>query len=85
MQLSLGQYEDALQHLELAYESTPWDNGSRQLLGEALLVNGRIDEGTALWAQVNNAQGQLQSRKFWYEHIAHEERLTQIRAGIEGR
>ncbi len=51
LELSLGQYEEALKHLEMAYKGTPWDNGTRQLLGEALLVNGRVDEGAALWAQ----------------------------------
>jgi hypothetical protein len=85
LELSLGEYEDALGHLELAYKSTPWDHASRLLLGEALLVNGRVDEGSALWASINNSQAQLQARAFWYEYLADEKRLAQIRAGLERR
>ena len=61
-----------LEHLKLAYKSTPWDHATRLLLGEALLVNGRIDEGAELWASINNSQSQLQARAFWYEYIADE-------------
>ena len=38
--LSLGEYAEALKYLEAAYASTPGDNATRQLLGEAYLVNG---------------------------------------------
>jgi predicted negative regulator of RcsB-dependent stress response len=83
LELSIGEYEDALKHLELAYESTSWDNGTRLMLGEAMLVNGRNDEGRALWADVNNAQEQLQTRVFWYKYIGDDERRAQIRKGIK--
>ena len=43
--LSQGAYEQALVHLMMAYEATPWDNATRQLLGEAYLVNGRCRKG----------------------------------------
>jgi hypothetical protein len=84
LELSLGEYEDALEHLELAYKSTPWDHATRLLLGEALLVNGRVDEGAALWASINNSQSQLQTRAFWYEYLEDENRLAWIKAGFEG-
>jgi len=54
--LSRGDYVGALAYLERAYDTTPGDNATRQLLGEANIVNGRMDEGVALWADVNNAQ-----------------------------
>lgn len=82
VELSLGEYRDAQKHLELAYEQTPWDNATRQLLGEALLTNGRSADGKELWAGVNNAQGQLNARAFWYEFIADEERLAMIEEGL---
>ena len=50
IELSLGDYEEALSHLLAAYEMTPWDNATRQLLGEAYIVNGQVDDGAALWA-----------------------------------
>lgn len=69
IELSLGDYEEALSHLLAAYEMTPWDNATRQLLGEAYIVNGQVDDGAALWAGVNNAQDQLQIRAFWPHNI----------------
>ncbi|MFL7837436.1 MAG: O-antigen ligase family protein, partial [Candidatus Promineifilaceae bacterium] len=66
IELSLGQYESVLSHLQSAYSAMTWDNAARQLYGEALIVNGLVDEGTALWQQVNDQQGQLSYREFWY-------------------
>jgi hypothetical protein len=50
------------------------------LYGEALIVTGREAEGAALWATVNNAQGQLDIRAFWYEHIGDAARLAAVQA-----
>jgi hypothetical protein len=85
IELSMGDYEDALAHLLAAYERTPWDNATRQLLGEAYIVNGQVDEGAALWAEVNNAEEQLQIRAFWYDYIDDPERLNAIQAVLNGR
>jgi tetratricopeptide (TPR) repeat protein len=78
IELSLGQYEDALAHLEAAYTAEPDVTTTRQLLGEALIVNGRIEEGQALWSDINREQGQLGARIFWYEHIGDAERAAWI-------
>ena len=78
IELSLGQYEDALAHLEAAYAAEPGAVTTRQLLGEALIVNGRVEEGKALWADVNREQGQLDARIFWYKHIGDAERAAWI-------
>jgi hypothetical protein len=83
IELSLGAYEAALGHLEAAYQSTPWDNATQQLLGEAYLVNGRAAEGQALWADVNDVQGQLGIRAFWYDHIGDEVRLAAVQAAMK--
>ena len=85
IELSLGEYEDALAHLSAAYERTPWDNATRQLLGEAYIVNGQVDEGAVLWAGINNGEDQLQLRAFWYEYIDDRERLAAIQAALNGR
>ncbi len=77
IELSLGEYEQALAHLEKAYRQAPWDNATRQLLGEAYLVNGRKSEGQVLWETVNDAQLQLAARRFWYKHIGEEDRISQ--------
>jgi tetratricopeptide (TPR) repeat protein len=78
IELSLGEYRDALVHLRAAYAAEPHVTTTRQLLGEALIVNGRVEEGKALWADVNREQGQLDARIFWYEHIGDDERAAWI-------
>ena len=83
--LSLGQYEDALAHLEAAYAAEPGAVTTRQLLGEALIVNGRVEEGKALWASVNREQGQLNGRIFWYEHIGDGQRAAWIKQAASGQ
>ncbi len=76
IELSLGDYENALYHLEQAHAGEGWDNSARQLLGEALIANGRVAEGVVLWRSVDNTQGQLDLRRFWYEHIGDADRLA---------
>lgn len=85
VQLSMGDYEDALGHLEAAHAAEPWSEINRRLLGEALIVNGQPQEGTALWAGVSNEQGQLEARAYWYEYLGDVERTAWIRQAIADR
>jgi hypothetical protein len=85
IELSLGEYEAALGHLEAAYAAEPGSVTTRQLYGEALIVNGRVDGGRALWAEVNDAQGQLRLRAFWYQHIGDAERAAWVKAAAGER
>jgi ferric-dicitrate binding protein FerR (iron transport regulator) len=78
IELSIGQYGEALVHLEKAYQTMPMNNTIRQLFGEALIVNGRISDGAALWSTVNNEQGQLKARRFWYQYIGENDHLAAI-------
>lgn len=82
IELSMGNYEAALAHLEKAYRLTPYDNTTRQLLGEAYLANGHQLEGTELWRSVNNEQQQLSLRQFWYGEIGEAPRQEVIQAAI---
>ena len=82
MELSLADYDAAAAHLARAYAAMPWDNATRQLYGEALIVTGRGAEGAALWTTVNNAQRQLDIRAFWYEHIGDAPRLAAVQAAL---
>jgi predicted Zn-dependent protease len=82
IELSLGQYEAALDHLTAAYAAKPGSVTTRQLLGEALIVNGRLDEGSALWQDVSNDVGQLTLRAFWYRHIGDDARAGAIQQVI---
>jgi tetratricopeptide (TPR) repeat protein len=85
IELSMGDYEDALGHLEAAHVAEPWNDINRRLLGEALIVNGRLQEGAALWAGVSNEQRQLEARAYWYEQIGDAERAAWIRQAIADR
>lgn len=76
IELSLGQYASALDHLEAAYAERPDNATVRQLYGEALLANGRLAEGQALWATVPDEQGQLAGRVYWYRSIGDEQRAA---------
>jgi tetratricopeptide (TPR) repeat protein len=78
IELSLGEYEDALTHLEAAYAVEPGSETTRQLLGEAMTVNGRVDEGQSLWTGVQTEQGQLDLRLFWYQHIGDAKRAAWV-------
>jgi hypothetical protein len=78
IKLSLGEYEEALRHLEVAYSQASWDNATRQLLGEAYLMTGRIDEGVELWSRTNNEQGQLALRSAWYRDFETSEKFDII-------
>ena len=80
--ISRGAYDDALRHLQTAYAQEPWDNATRQLMGEALIATGRVAEGRAFWATVNDAQNQLAAREFWYQHIGDDRRYATIKQAL---
>jgi tetratricopeptide (TPR) repeat protein len=85
IELSLGEYKDAVDHLKAAYASEPWSETTRQLYGEALITAGQVAEGQALWSRVAGDQGQLQARIFWYEYIGDEERAAWVRQAAGDR
>lgn len=84
IELSLGRYEAALEHLTNAYEIFPGDNATRQLLGEALIVSGHVEAGRKAWQGINQEQNQLALREYWYSYLGdslregaiHEARIT---------
>jgi hypothetical protein len=84
IELSLGEYEEALAHLEAAYATQPGNRTTRQLYGEALIANGRLNEGKALWTDVYDEQGQLDARIFWYQHIGDQERAEWMKQAAGG-
>jgi hypothetical protein len=85
IELSLAKYEAALHHLQAAYAVESTSLTTRQLLGEAYVVNGQLDRGAALWADVNTEQRQLELRAFWYKHVGDAQRAEWIRQAAGGR
>lgn len=82
IELSQGNFDQALAHLEAAYRLTPWDNGTRQMLGEAYIVTGDGRRGTVLWSDVDNTHGQLEARAYWYRWLGDAERQQLIRNAL---
>jgi tetratricopeptide (TPR) repeat protein len=78
IELSRGEYADALDHLAAAYQAEPGSTTTRQLYGEALLANGHLAKGQALWAGLDNGQGQLDIRAWWYRHMGDTQRAAWI-------
>jgi len=85
IELSLGEYADALGHLERAYAAESWSPTTRLLYGEALIVNGRLDEGQALWAGLSPGEGQFRGRAFWYRYIGDGQRAAWIEQAAGSR
>ncbi|MGD8806276.1 MAG: O-antigen ligase family protein [Chloroflexota bacterium] len=85
IELSLGEYEAALGHLQDAYTSTPWDNATRQLLGEAYITTGDVATGMTLWRSVDNGVSQLDLRRFWYEQLGEDPPLGYVRQTAMGQ
>jgi len=83
IELSTGEYEDALRHLKVAYAQAPWDNATRIMLGEAYLANGRVDDGAAFWSLANNDQGQLDLRTAWYKNGEYAELFDHVKSTVE--
>jgi len=85
IELSLGEYDEALSHLTRALAAEPRSETTRQLLGEALIANGQLRAGRELWSTVENRQGQLDLRASWYGHIGDEQRAAWMREAADGR
>jgi O-antigen ligase len=77
IELANGEYDRAMPHVQAAFATTPGFRASRQLQGEALAVEDRLDEAAALWRSIDAAQGQLQQRLDWYLYFMKDD----VRAG----
>jgi tetratricopeptide (TPR) repeat protein len=78
IELSLGQYDAARQHLLAAYTFAPDQRATRQLLGEAYAITGEIDRAVALWQKIEVGENQLGIRVWWYEHLGERERAALV-------
>jgi len=57
--LARGQYDDALHHLVAAEARDPQNELTWELLGEAYLGAGKVDEAYAYWSRINDAAPRL--------------------------
>jgi O-antigen ligase len=82
IELSQGNFATALMHLDAVYQRMPWDNSARQMLGETYIVTGDARRGVALWSEVDNSNGQLNTRAYWYGLLGDVEQQQQIRLAL---
>ncbi|MCL4294772.1 MAG: O-antigen ligase family protein [Anaerolineae bacterium] len=78
IELSLGEYHSARQHLESAYAAAPGQRATRQLLGEAYALAGEIERAAALWQTLDVSEGQLTLRQRWYASVGEPEQGVRI-------
>lgn len=77
--LSLGEYDEALRHLSLAYDYAPGQRATRLLLAEVRGIRGETDEGAALLRTVDVAQSQWQGRIWWHSHLGETALVQRLR------
>jgi tetratricopeptide (TPR) repeat protein len=92
IQLSLGQYAEAHEHLQRAYDEAAWQQANRFLLGESEAVSGNIDQAAALWRTVSGklwwdqdwiGPQLFRKRQWWYEHIGEKQKAAWISEVID--
>lgn len=71
--LSLGKYTEARDHLEQAFGQGPSNRVTRELLGEAYAVTGQVTEAAALWASPGRDLNRVELRHWWYGFIGAEQ------------
>jgi len=79
IELSLGQYAAARQHLEAAYTAAPGQRATRQLLAESYAMDGELERAAALLSTVDTSLNQLDARIWWYNHIGEPQRAELLR------
>lgn len=82
IELSLGQYAAARQHLEAAYASNPSQRATRQLLAESYAITGDVLAAAELLATVDTSLRQMDARIWWYNHIGQPELADVIRQAV---
>ncbi len=80
--ISLGKYESAQHHLEIAYEIAPDQRPTRQMLGEIYAIRGDLERAVQLWKTVDTTNGQLNARYWWYTHIGAEQQADWLKQAI---
>ena len=83
IELALGEYDAARQHLEAAYAVAPGHRATRQLLAESYAIAGDQAAAVPLLRTVDISLGQMNARTFWYHHIGDSEREQRLRQVIE--
>jgi cytochrome c-type biogenesis protein CcmH/NrfG len=71
--LSLGEYDGARQHLQMAYAIAPEQRVTRQLLGELYAVTGDVTHAVEVWQSGDTDPHKLELRQWWYTHLGEDQ------------
>ena len=82
IEISMGHYELAQQHLEAAFKIAPDQRATRQMLGEIYAINGDLERAIRLWKTIDTTHGQLDARHWWYTHIGVEQEAEWLKQAI---
>jgi len=83
LQLSQGNYRDALAHLIQAHGAAPTRESIRRLLGEAYAVTGHVKQAATLWRSVDLRYDQIKDRLWWYEYLKAEQEVQWIQQALD--
>ncbi|MEA2638707.1 MAG: hypothetical protein QOF51_101 [Chloroflexota bacterium] len=78
IELSIGQYDAAFQHLRAAFQYGPDERANRLLLGEAYADQGDVESAATIWHTVDVGQGQIALRIQWYRGLQDPQRYRWI-------
>jgi putative inorganic carbon (HCO3(-)) transporter len=67
IELSIGDYESAWRHLEVAFKLAPSSRATCQMFGESLALTGNVSGAADLWRTLSLDQNQLAIRQAWYD------------------
>lgn len=73
IELSLGNYDAARDHLEAAYAAAPAQRATRQLLAESYAIEGDVARARAILQTIDVSQGQVAARVWWHQHLGESE------------
>jgi predicted Zn-dependent protease len=74
IEISLGEYDAACDHVRQAYQSAPGQRATRQLMGECYAIVGDRVDAAELWRTIDISQGQITLRQFWYDYLGDTQR-----------
>jgi tetratricopeptide (TPR) repeat protein len=92
IELSRGEYDAALEHLEAAYRAAPGQQASRFLLGESLAIGGRVDSAAVMWREVGAklwwdedwiGPQLVNARRYWYDSLGEKRRSDNLARAAE--
>jgi tetratricopeptide (TPR) repeat protein len=82
IELSRGDFVSARHHLKAAFDSSPNQRATRQLLGEIYALEGHFVQANQLWREIDVSHSQLEVRLWWYQHYGSPQQVQRMTQAI---